>query len=116
MTAADFRKIALSIEGATESAHMNHPDFRIRGKIFATLGAPDKTWGMIKLTPEQQRAFVALDSAAFVPVKGGWGEKGCTNLRLAAAREEMVHEAIVAACRNIPEPREPARKRAHGKR
>lgn len=103
MTARDFRSIALSIEGAEERAHMHHPDFRVRGKIFATLGYPDKAWGMIKLTPEQQRAFVSLDAAAFAPVKGAWGEKGCTNVRLSAAREELITEAMAAACGNIPE-------------
>lgn len=111
MTARDFRSIALSIEGASENAHMHHPDFRVRGKIFATLGYPDKSSGMIKLTPEQQRTFVTLDSAAFVPVKGAWGERGCTNVRLSAAREEMVREAMAAACGNIPEERASKRPR-----
>jgi hypothetical protein len=101
MTAGDFRRIALSMPGASESLHMSHPDFRVAGKIFATLGYPDEAWGMVKLTPEQQRAFVQLDPAAFVPVKGKWGEKGSTNVRLAAAREELVQEAMAATCGNI---------------
>jgi hypothetical protein len=101
MTGEDFRRIALSMPGATENAHMRHPDFRVRGKVFATLGYPDADWGMVKLTPEQQHAFVQLDPAAFVPVKGKWGEKGSTNVRLAAAKEQLLAEAMAAACGNI---------------
>ena len=81
---------------------MRHPDFRVRGKIFATLGYPDKAWGMVKLTPEQQRTFVQSDSAAFVPVKGAWGEQGCTNVQLSKAQEALLHEALAAAGGNIP--------------
>lgn len=102
ITAAEFRRLALAVPGAEEHEHMNHPDFRVRGKIFATLGYPDTAVGMVKLTPEQQRAFVASDSAAFVPVKGAWGERGCTHVRLKAARTEMVEEALEAAAGNIP--------------
>jgi hypothetical protein len=102
MTAADFRRLALSLPDAIEGAHMGHADFRVRGKIFATLGYPDKTQGMVKLTPEQQRAFCQSDSAAFVPVKGAWGEKGATNVRLRSAREGAVEEALAAACANVP--------------
>jgi len=101
MTAGDFRRIALSMPGASESSHMSHPDFRVRGKIFATLGYPDAAWGMVKLTPEQQRAFVQLDPEAFAPVKGAWGEKGSTNVRIAVAREDLLQEAMTAACGNI---------------
>ena len=81
---------------------MGHADFRVRGKVFATLGYPDKTQGMVKLNPEQQRAFCQSDSAAFVPVKGAWGEKGCTNVRLRSAKEQIVEEALAAACANVP--------------
>jgi hypothetical protein len=102
MTAADFRRLALSLPDAIEGAHMGHADFRVRGKIFATLGYPDKTQGMVKLTPEQQRAFCQSDSAAFVPVKGAWGEKGATNVRLRSAKEEVVEDALAAACANVP--------------
>jgi hypothetical protein len=108
VTPEDFRRIAMEMPGATESSHMRHPDFRVRGKIFATLGYTDAVWGMVKLTPEQQRAFVESDGAAFVPVKGAWGERGCTNVRLSAAREALLQEAIAAACGNIP--MTPARK------
>ena len=70
MTANDFRKIALSFPEAIESAHMNHPDFRVRGKIFATLGYPDENWAVVKLTPEEQKSFVRADPDVFQPVKG----------------------------------------------
>jgi YjbR len=102
MNASDFRRIALGMPEATEQAHMAHPDFRVRGKIFATLGYPDAAWGMVKLTPEQQRSYVQLDPAGFVPVKGAWGAKGCTNIRLSAAREELLQEAMRAASGNVP--------------
>ena len=109
VTPEDFRRLALELPGASESFHMGHPDFRAQGKIFATLGYPDKAWGMVKLTPEQQRAFVQSDRAAFVPVKGAWGAKGSTNVRLSVVKEEVLQEAMVAACGNIAKPS--ARKR-----
>jgi hypothetical protein len=101
VTVEDFRRIALGMDGASEGAHQGHADFRVHGKIFATLGYPDARFGMVKLTPEQQRAFVASDSAGFVPVKGAWGEKGATNVRLSAAREDLLEEAMAAAWGNV---------------
>ena|ERR1035438_6488065 len=109
MAPEDFRRLALELPGSSESSHMRHPDFRAHGKIFATLGYPDEAWGMVKLTPEQQRAFIQSDSAAFVPVKGAWGAKGSTNVRLSAVKEELLQEAMAAACGNIAKPA--ARKR-----
>jgi YjbR len=109
MTPDDFRRLALEMPGASESSHMRHPDFRVRGKIFATLGYPDQAWGMVKLTPEQQRAFMQSDGSAFVPVKGAWGERGSTNVRLSLVREALLQEALAAACGNIQE--QTARKR-----
>ena len=79
---------------------MGHPDFRVRGKIFATLAWPDASWGMVKLTPEQQRMFVRGRPAAFMPVAGGWGRRGSTNVRLALARPAAVRGALVAAWLN----------------
>lgn len=79
---------------------MNHPDFRVAGKIFATLAHPDKAWGMVKLTPEQQGEFVHDDPEAFVPVKGGWGQKGATHVRLKAAKKTIVRTALAAAWSN----------------
>ena len=72
MTAAEFRRLALSLPEAEEREHMNHPDFRVGGKIFATLGYPDRSRGMVKLFPDQQAEFVAANPAMFVPVNGAW--------------------------------------------
>ncbi|MBO0701115.1 MAG: MmcQ/YjbR family DNA-binding protein [Zavarzinella sp.] len=99
MTAGDFRALALSLPEAVESAHMDHPDFRVRGKIFATLG-PDETWGMVKLTPDQQKLFVRTEPAVFEPVAGRWGRRGATRVRLEAATEPAVRQALIAAWRN----------------
>lgn len=100
MTPAAFRKIALSLPEAEEHEHMNHPDFRVGGRIFATLGYPATDWAMVKLFPDQQSAFVAADPRTFVPVKGAWGRKGCTNVMLASANKVRVKEALHAAWRN----------------
>jgi hypothetical protein len=99
MTAEDFRNLALSLPEASEEAHMGHPDFRVRGKIFATLG-PNEAWGMVKLTPEQQALFVRTEPEVFEPVKGGWGRKGATYVHLEAAIEPAVRQALVTAWRN----------------
>jgi hypothetical protein len=99
MTADDFRNLALDLPGAMESSHMNHPDFRVGGKIFATLG-PGEEWGMVKLTPEQQAAFIAAEPEAFEPVKGGWGLKGATRVILESANEPGVARALETAWRN----------------
>lgn len=100
MTIAEFRKIALSLPDAEEHAHQNHPDFRVAGKIFATLGYPDAEWAMVKLYPAQQQALVAADPKIFVPVKGAWGVKGCTNVSLKAATPAKAREALHMAWRN----------------
>ena len=100
MTAGDFRKLALSFPEAIESAHMHHPDFRVRGKIFATLGYPDKDWAVVKLTPDEQRHFIQGDAKVFQPVKGAWGQRGNANVYLPAAKIEIVRNALAAAWRN----------------
>lgn len=100
MTAKDFRRIALSLPETEERAHMNHPDFRVGGKIFATLGYPDKTHGMVKLSPEEQHYFSKDYPDVFVPVKGAWGRGGATSVHLKAARKKMLSKAIQAAWRN----------------
>jgi len=79
---------------------MGHPDFRVGGKIFATLGFPGAGWGVVGLTREQQEFFVGAEPKTFVPVKGGWGERGATHVRLRAARTGPVREALIAAWRN----------------
>ena len=76
MTADRFRSLALEISGAIESSHMNHPDFRIGGKIFASLGYPDDEHGMVKLTPEQQLNFLRKAPSVFNPCAGAWGKQG----------------------------------------
>lgn len=73
MTSAEFRKIALSFPDVSEKSHFAHPDFRVRGKIFATLGYPRKSWGVVVLTPKLQKNFAESDPDAFLPVKGKWG-------------------------------------------
>lgn len=100
MTADEFREIALSFAGATESAHMNHPDFRAHGKIFATLGYPDAAHGMVKLMPHDQAQFVSLHPHAFVPVKGAWGLQGSTSVRLASATPDILAQALELAWQN----------------
>ena len=95
MTPDELREIALSFPETEERSHMNHPDFRVRGKIFATLG-PDLTWGMAKLTPEQQQEFMLLDNA-FKPAAGKWGVGGATMITLADTQPALVKHAIAAA-------------------
>jgi hypothetical protein len=99
MSAEDFRRIALGMKDAVESAHMGHPDFRINGRIFATLHSDQKS-GMVKLTPDQQQAFVRENARAFAPENGAWGRQGCTAVRLDAANEETVGQAMTLAWRN----------------
>jgi hypothetical protein len=97
MTAGQFRRIALSLPEAEERAHMGHPDFRVGGKIFATLGYPEKTTGTVKLSPEQQRIYVQAHPNVFAPAQGAWGLGGSTVVRLKDADPEIVGEAIRAA-------------------
>ncbi len=91
--------MALEIPGAIERSHMNHPDFRVAGKIFASLGVPDQNWGMVKLTPEQQRAFIRKAPEVFKPCSGAWGRQGYTNVYLASAKASIVRAALDAAAR-----------------
>lgn len=99
MTASEFRNLALSCPEALEDAHMGHPDFRVRGKIFATLG-PDEEWGMVKLTPDQQISFMRAEPGVFKPASGAWGRQGCTIVCLCHADEVSVGQSVVAAWRN----------------
>jgi hypothetical protein len=95
--ADDFRRIALSFEGALEGAHMGHADFRVKGRIFATLGAPDAGHGMVALMPEQQEDFIAMAPGAFRPANGAWGRRGSTLVRLDAVTAEILEAALGAA-------------------
>jgi len=100
VTAADFRSIALSLPEAEERAHMNHPDFRVGGRIFATLGYPSAGWAMVKLTPAQQQLYTIAHPDAFLPIKGAWGRRGATNVRLRAAGVRIARQALTDAWRN----------------
>ncbi|MGD0226425.1 MAG: MmcQ/YjbR family DNA-binding protein [Terriglobia bacterium] len=97
MTAADFRRIALSLEGAEESSHMGSPDFRVGGRIFATLASQAQGYGNLMLTPEQQAAFVEEMPEVFLPIPGGWGKMGATHIRLAKATEDVLAGALHTA-------------------
>jgi hypothetical protein len=97
MTAADFRRIALSLEGAEEGSHMGAVDFRVGGRIFATLAAVKQGYGNLMLTPEMQTEFVAERPDVFLPIAGGWGRNGATHARLAAATEDVMEGALRAA-------------------
>jgi hypothetical protein len=93
--------MALEIPASIERSHMHHPDFRVAGKIFASLGAPDKNWGMVKLTPQQQRAFIKEAPKVFKPCSGAWGRQGATNVYLAIADPRIVRAALDAAAKNV---------------
>jgi len=97
MTPSDFRRLALSFPEATEQSHMDHPDFRVAGKIFATLGYPEQGWAMVKLTPVEQEMFKKSHPTFFVPCAGAWGRRGATSIRLEAARKPTVRRALQAA-------------------
>jgi hypothetical protein len=97
MNTRDFRRIALSMEGAEESSHMGNPDFRVGGRIFATLASAKQGYGNLMLTLEQQAAFVGELPEVFVPIAGGWGRMGMTHIRLAEATEDVLTGALRAA-------------------
>ena len=101
MTADKFRSMALEISGAIESSHMNHPDFRIEGRIFASLGYPDEGHGMVKLTPEEQRVFLKKAPEVFSPCAGAWGRQGSTSVYLSAAKVDLLRAALEAASKNV---------------
>jgi hypothetical protein len=100
MTADEFRRLALDLPEVIEAEHMEHPDFRVAGNIFATLAYPDKSYGMVKLTPADQERFVRTESTTFSAVPGYWGRKGATQVHLKAAKKAVVREALLAAWRN----------------
>ena len=101
MSANRFRKIALSLPEVIEGAHHGIADFRVGNRIFATLGHPDKDWGMVKLTPEQQAVVVEAEAEIFRPVPGGWGKGSSTNVRLAKADQVTLRSALTMARDNI---------------
>jgi hypothetical protein len=97
MNANDFRRLALLLEGAEEGSHMGSPDFRVGGRIFATLAAQHQGYGNLMLLPEQQTAFVEEQPDVFVPIASGWGRMGATHIRLAAANEDVLAGALHTA-------------------
>src|SRR6187431_2438527 len=97
MTAEDFRRLALNQEGAEEGSHMGSPDFRVGGRIFATLAAAKQGYGNLMLTPEQQATFVEELPGVFLPIAGGWGRMGSTHIRLSAASEDVLTGALRTA-------------------
>lgn len=98
MTDEGFRRLALELPGTTEGAHMGHPDFRVGGEIFATLW-PKDGWAMVRLTPDEQEAFVQAAPHVFSPVEGGWGRRGATSVRLKGATRTIARDGLVAAWR-----------------
>lgn len=110
LNAADFRRMALAMADVVEGAHMGHPDFRVNGRIFATLHA-DMKFGMVNLTPEQQEHFIRAVPEAFAPESGAWGRQGCTAVRLAAVDEETLGEAMTLARQNTVNKASAKRKR-----
>lgn len=97
MNASDFRRIALRLEGAEEGLHCGQPDFRVGGRIFATLASEKEGYGNLKLTLEQQAAFVEDMPDVFLRIPGGWGRMGMTHIRLAAASEDVLEGALRTA-------------------
>lgn len=115
MTASGFRKIALALTGAIESAHMGHPDFRVGGRIFATLRKGLK-FGMVVLTPEQQQELLRDHAGSFAPESGAWGRAGCTKVDLALVDAETLGHALTLARQNAVERNAAKRPQARGKK
>lgn len=117
LTAKDVRRIALGMKDAVERSHMGHPDFRVNDRIFATLHA-DMKHAMVGLTPDQQAEFLRAHPSIFTPENGAWGRQGATRVRLDAADEETLGEAMTLAWQNIAKaaPRRRTNARAGGKR
>ena len=102
MNANDFRKRALALPEAVEQEHHGHPDFRVKNKVFATLG-PEGDWAMVKLRPDEQASYVKLEPTVYEPIQGAWGRRGCTRIELKAAKVRSVGEALLAAwCNTAP--------------
>lgn len=101
MTIDEFRQMALTIPDAIEAAHVDHPDFRVGGKVFASLGVPGEDWGMVKLTPAQQVTFIEKAPKGFRPCSGAWGQRGYTNVHLPSAAPALVRTAIELASKNV---------------
>lgn len=116
MNAADFRRIALSFAGAEEGSHWGAPDFRVGGRIFATLASQDEGYGNLKLTPEMQAEFVREAPEVFVPIHGSWGRMGMTHIRLGKASEDVLAGALRAAWKLRVEKNSKTKGKAHSKK
>src|SRR4051794_17056745 len=116
MTADKFRKLALEIEGAIESSHMGHADFRLAGRVFASLGYPDVNHGMVKLSLEKQSLYLKQAPKVFARAAGAWGKQGSTILFLPRASVEVVRAGLVAASQNVRQhkPSNPRPRRGRG--
>jgi len=116
MTAADFRRIALSLDGAEEGSHMGAVDFRVGGHIFATLAHVKQGLGNLMLTPEMQAQFVGEAPDVFVPVAGGWGRMGATHIRLDRSNRDILTGALHAAWKLRVDKNAATRARARARR
>ena len=101
MAPDDFRNLALGLPEVVEQQHQEHPDFRINGKVFATLGWPDSAWAMVKLPIEEQQKCTAAQPSVFESAPGAWGRRGSTKIRLAAATPNAVERALLTAWRHV---------------
>jgi len=99
MKATDFRRLALSLPEAVEGAHFGHADFRVDGKIFATLAYEKDGFGVLMLTPDEQAGMVSDAPEIFVPVTGGWGRQGATKVRLSKVKPAMLEGVLRLAWR-----------------
>jgi len=97
MKISDFRRLALALEGAEEGSHMGSADFRVGGRIFATLAMQSKGYGNLMITPEMQAEFVKAEPEVFLAIPGGWGRNGATHVVLANANEALLASALRAA-------------------
>lgn len=116
MTPRQFATAALSLPDVVEAEHMGHPDFRVNGKIFASLGAPSDEWGMVKLSPDQQQSFIAAAPETFQPCTGAWGRQGYTNVRLKDADTDLVKESQRLAHESIATAQPRKRSRSSSRR
>jgi hypothetical protein len=116
MKATDFRRIALSLEGAEEGSHMGAADFRVGGRIFATLASQDQGYGNLMLSPELQAQFVQELPEVFLPIPGGWGRMGMTHIRLAKASEDVLTGALHTAWKLRVEKNKGTRKKRASRR
>lgn len=110
MTSRDFRRIALTLAGAEESSHMGNADFRVGGRIFATLSLEKQGYGVLMLNPDQQAGMAADAPEVFSPVPGGWGRMGMTRVLLAKATPDMLQGALQTAWQNRVAKNKPPRK------